>query len=243
MLLNCDLGERDGEHRVGDDAAVMPYLDQANIACGFHGGDPLTLYRTIRLAIEHDVAIGAHPSYPDREGFGRRSMQLDDDTLTAVLHYQISALDGMARAAGTTLAHIKPHGALYNDMMANEAQLVTVMQAIATLPTPLPLVLQSTVHWEAHTTMAQSLGLALLFEVFADRRYLPDGALMPRSQPGAVLEQAEALQQVQELLRSQQVRCSDGSLLRLRADTLCLHGDHPDAATSAARIRSLLQAR
>ncbi|MCR9106464.1 MAG: LamB/YcsF family protein [Gammaproteobacteria bacterium] len=243
MLLNCDLGESHGERRVGDDAAVMPYLDQANIACGFHGGDPLTISNTLRLAMQYGVAIGAHPSYPDREGFGRRSMTLDEDTMIATLHYQISALDGMARCAGTALQHVKPHGALYNDMMASEVLLNVIMRAIAAFPTPLPLILQSTPRWRDHLALADRVGIAVQFEVFADRRYLSSGALLPRSEAGAVLNANEALRQARQLLDSQQVTCTDGSLLHLQADTLCIHGDHAEAARCAAQIRSLMQAR
>lgn len=240
MLLNCDLGESYGERIIGDDATIMPYIDQANIACGFHGGDPLTIRRTLDLARQCGVQVGAHPSYPDREGFGRRSMELSQSELIANLHYQIAALEGMALAAGTTLAYVKPHGALYNDMMTKPAVREAVIETLSRYHRPLTLMLQATPQWEAHARELQQARIEALFEAFADRRYAADGSLVPRSERGAVLSGAEASQQALQLMRSATVTSASGDTLQLNAQTLCVHGDNPDAVSCLKSIRALL---
>src|SRR6056297_3211493 len=156
MLLNCDLGESYGTRRIGEDTAIMPHIHQANIACGLHGGDPLTIARTLQLARQCGVAVGAHPSYPDLEGFGRRSMALSDEELVAAVQYQMAALEGMALSAGLTLVHVKPHGALYNDMQANPAVRAAVLRAVATYHRPLTLILQATSNAAAHRDEARA---------------------------------------------------------------------------------------
>lgn len=240
MLLNCDLGESYGKHIVGSDAEVMPYIDQASIACGFHGGDPLTIRTTLDLAIQHGVQVGAHPSYPDREGFGRRSMALSQAELIASLHYQIAALEGMALAAGTTLSYVKPHGALYNDMMTDDTVRQAVIAALQSYHRPLALMLQATPHWQTHAQELRHANIEALFEAFADRRYMADGSLMPRSEAGAVLHSEDILQQAQQLLRSGTVVSASGTALQLHAQTLCVHGDNPAAVAVVAAIRALL---
>jgi 5-oxoprolinase (ATP-hydrolysing) subunit A len=238
ILLNCDLGEG-----MENDAEIMPYIDQANIACGFHAGDPLQISKTIELAIENNVTIGAHPSYPDRENFGRQSMVLEADELFASLLYQISALDGMAQSRGASVSYVKPHGALYNDMMSNGEIRTTVMRAIGSYHHPLSLMLQATPEWKQHTEEGDAQNVTLQFEAFADRRYLQNGALQPRSEPGSVLEEDEALVQVERLLESGEVDSTDGGLLKLNADTLCVHGDNPSALIAIKAIREILDKR
>lgn len=240
MRLNCDMGESYGDVVVGDDARVMPHIDQANIACGFHGGDPLTIDKTLVLARTHGVAVGAHPSYPDREGFGRRSMELPHDTLTATLHYQIAALEGMAARHGIQLGHIKPHGALYNDAMRDERLRRQLMQVIAAYHRPLPLVLQATAHNAALEREAQTEGVTLWFEAFADRAYTDDGLLQPRSEPGSVLEVDAMLAQAEQLVTHGTVTATGGRVLAIEADTLCVHGDNSHAIAGLSRLRSLL---
>ncbi|GAB5450348.1 MAG: 5-oxoprolinase subunit PxpA [Halioglobus sp.] len=242
MLLNCDLGESNGDNIVGDDDAIMPHIDQANIACGFHGGDPLTLQRCIALAREHGVSLGAHPSYPDRQGFGRRSMSLPAQQLQAVLHYQIAALEGMAASGDMQLSHVKPHGALYNDMMADDTVRHAVMEALAAYHRRYTLVLQSTADWEQHLAEAESRGLELLFEAFADRRYLADGSLQARSIPGAVLSGETMLEQARMVCTQGQVVTAEGTTLALHAQTLCVHGDSPGAAEQIRAIRQIVGA-
>ena len=164
MLLNCDLGESYGRWTMGMDAAVMPYIHQANIACGFHAGDPLTMRHTLALAAEHGVVIGAHPAYPDLVGFGRRSMTLSREEIIANLHYQIAALDGMAHSLGLSLAYIKPHGALYHDMMARSEVRAAIIEALVNYHRPLALMLQATVRANEHRAEAAAAGVPLLFE-------------------------------------------------------------------------------
>ncbi len=240
MLLNCDLGEGYGSWTMGMDAAVMPHLDQANIACGFHAGDPLTMHRTLALAAEHEVAIGAHPAYPDIVGFGRRSMTLSRAEIIATLHYQIAALDGMAQNLGLALAHVKPHGALYHDMMARSEVRAAIFEALMRYHRPLALIVQSTVHAAAHRAEAAAAGVGLLFETFADRCYADDGSLLPRSQLGAVHDSERMLAQVAQLIRDGSVTTVSGNIIPLPADTLCVHGDNPEAVRSIAAIRALV---
>ena len=240
MRLNCDLGESYGSWTMGLDAEVMPHIDQANIACGFHGGDPLTIRNTLQLAAQHDVSVGAHPAYPDLVGFGRRSMALSSDEIIASLHYQISALDGMAQSAGLSLDYIKPHGALYNDMMAKSAVRLAIMQAIADYQRPLPLMLQATPDATSHRAEAGQLGLDLMFEVFADRCYDDDGKLLSRSKPGAVHDREKMLAQVAQLIEHGSLTTVSGHTLSLEADTLCVHGDNPEGVQAIREIRSLV---
>lgn len=240
MRLNCDMGESYGDTVVGDDAGVMPHIDQANIACGFHGGDPVTIDTALALARSHGVAVGAHPSYPDREGFGRRSMSLSFEELAATLHYQVAALEGMAARHGLQLSHIKPHGALYNDAMRDERCRRHVMQAIAAYHRPLPLVLQATARNAALENEARTEGVTLWFEAFADRAYTDDGLLQPRSEPGSVLGVDAMLAQAQQLVTHGTVTTTGGKVLAIEADTLCVHGDNHHAIAGLTRLRTLL---
>lgn len=244
MKLNCDLGESFGSWSMGQDEQIMPLIDQANIACGMHAGDPLILQRTLQLAKAQNVEIGAHPSYPDLQGFGRRSMMMQQDELTALLHYQIAAVDGMAKNLSLILSYVKPHGALYNDMMANTKKgrelLNWVMKTIAEYHKPLDLMIQSTANWQQHLEAANKLGIELYFEAFSDRRYMSDGSLMPRSQAGAVLNAEQSLTQVKTLLERQCVITSDNQALPLKVDSLCVHSDSPDSLIIAQQIRDLV---
>jgi UPF0271 protein len=242
MLLNCDLGESYGNWTMGNDASVMPHIDQASIACGFHAGDPLTIRRTLALAAEHDVTVGAHPGYPDLVGFGRRSMSLSREELIANLHYQVAALDGMARSAGLTLAYVKPHGALYHDMMGEEAVRSALLQAVASYGAPnrlLALMIQATANAAQHRAEAHAVGVPLLFEVFADRCYADDGSLLPRSQPGAVHDREHMLAQVAQLHRNGSVTTHSGNTLELQFDTLCVHGDNAEGVAAIKTVRAL----
>ncbi len=240
MLLNCDLGESYGSWTMGLDEQVMPFIDQANIACGFHGGDPLTIRKTLALAKEHNVTVGAHPAYPDLVGFGRRSMNLAPQELAAALLYQISALDGMAKCAQLQLCYVKPHGALYNDMMARAEIRTTIMQAIASFHRPITLMLQATPSADLYREEASKVGIELLFEAFADRCYDNDGALLSRSKPGAVLNREKMLAQVQQLMDNGTVTTVDDKLITLSPDTLCVHGDNADGVAAIQEIRALV---
>ncbi|SNY56621.1 UPF0271 protein [Arsukibacterium tuosuense] len=240
MQLNCDLGESYGSWTMGLDSQVMPYIDQANIACGFHAGDPDVMQRTLQLAKQHGVQIGAHPAYPDLNGFGRRSMQCSHNEIINLIHYQVAALDGMAQCQGLSLSYVKPHGALYNDMMSKPAVWQAVLQAIASYHKPLKLMLLADNNSQNHQQQAAALKVELLFEAFADRRYTDQGKLTPRSEKGAVLHGSEVLAQVSELLNDGSVTTATGQRLALNADTLCVHGDNPGAIEQVAQIRALL---
>lgn len=241
MLLNCDLGESYGPWTMGLDAEVMPHIDQANIACGFHGGDPLTIRKTLALAARHGVSIGAHPAYPDLVGFGRRPMNLSADEIIANLHYQVAALEGMAHSQGMELSHVKPHGALYNDMMARCEVRAAIMEAVASYHRPLALMLQATPEADQHRAEAENFGIRLLFEAFADRCYDDDGKLLSRSRPGAVHERQRMLEQVQQLQRDGTVTTVSGRVLPMQADTLCVHGDNLEGVQAIQAIRALVR--
>lgn len=240
MLLNCDLGESYGSWAMGLDDQVMPHINQANIACGFHGGDPVTMRSTLALAARHGVKIGAHPSYPDLVGFGRRSMNLSDDELIAGLHYQVAALEGMALSQNLTLDYVKPHGALYNDMMAKSAVRATLLEAIASYHRPLALMLQATPAADQHRAEADALKVPLLFEAFADRCYDDDGSLLSRRLPGAVHSRDRMLAQVEQLCSQGTITTAGGKVLLLQVDTLCVHGDNLEGVQAIEAIRALV---
>jgi len=241
LLLNCDLGESFGSWTMGLDEQAMPHIDLANIACGFHGGDPDVMVRTLKLAKQHGVTIGAHPSYPDLQGFGRRSMQCSASEIVNLIHYQVAALDGMAQCQGLNLSYIKPHGALYNDMMAKPEVWQAVLQAVSSYHKPLKLMILATADAAQYQQQAAAAGVSLLLEAFADRRYTDAGKLTPRSQTGAVLHGAEVLAQVRQLVAQGSVTTDSGKTLPLAADTLCVHGDNVAAITQLTEIRELLR--
>lgn len=242
LLLNCDLGESYGSWSMGMDSAVMPFIDQANIACGFHGGDPLVMSKTLSLAKTYGTEVGAHPSYPDLMGFGRRSMHCSTDEIKALVTYQVAAMDGMASTQGLTLSYIKPHGALYNDMMAKDEVRHAVMDAVANYHRPLRLMLQATADAEIHRNEAKACNIDLYFEAFADRCYADDGRLLSRSIPGAVHDRDKMLAQVKQLSEAGSVTTVSGKVLELYADTLCVHGDNVQGVQAIETIRGLIHA-
>lgn len=240
MKLNCDLGESFGAWSMGLDDQAMPHIDQANIACGFHAGDPVVLANTLALAKEHRVTVGAHPSYPDRQGFGRRSMTLSENELYQTVQYQMAAVEGMARVQGLTLEYVKPHGALYNDMMKDEAIRNTLMKAVRDYPTPLTLMIQATPRFEEHQHEANALKLPLWFEAFADRQYDDEGFLVSRQLPGAVLSEREMIEQVKTLLTDQVIYSRSKKALSFPVDSLCVHGDNPVGIQHIQTIKTLI---
>jgi len=233
MDLNADLGEG------MDDGAILPFLTSANVACGLHAGGPLTMDRTVALALDHGVCIGAHPSYADRENFGRTAQQLSREEVRALVLYQVAALDGLVRARGGSLSHVKTHGALYNQAAKDEELARAVADAVRAFRRDLLLVgLAGSVQIEA----ARAAGLRAAGEAFADRRYLPDGSLMPRSQPGSVLgDPGEVAEQALRIAKEGFAVASDGSRVRIDAQTLCLHGDTPGAVQMAQAVRQRLE--
>ena len=236
--LNCDLGESFGAWTMGADAAVMPYISSANIACGFHAGDPDTMRRTVDLAIRAKVAIGAHVSLPDLVGFGRREMRVTANEAHAITLYQVGALAAFVRAAGSRLAHVKPHGALYN-MAARDASLAdAIAGAVYAFDPSLRLV------GLAHSELPRAgtrAGLAVAHEAFADRRYQDDGSLTPRDEAGAVIDEIDAAAaQARVIARGEPVATRSGGAIMVQADTICVHGDRPDAGEFARRLHGAL---
>lgn len=239
LTLNCDMGESFGAWQMGNDQQVMPHIHMANIACGFHAGDPHIINQTIKLAIQHKVKIGAHPSYPDLQGFGRRSLALSVDEITNMLIYQIGAIKALCDNHGAPLSYVKPHGALYNDMLKDLSIFEAVVDAIASFH--LPLMTLALADTQAYLDIAERYDVPLLFEAFADRGYQANGMLAARGQPNAVLTDEEAiLNQVQQIARYGKVRTIDGFSIPLIADTICVHGDNLNSVRLIEKIRALL---
>ena len=236
--INSDLGESFGAYTIGDDAAMMPVITSASIACGFHGGDPVVMERTVRLARSHGVEIGAHPGFPDLAGFGRREMRLSPDEIRAILIYQIGALWGFGRAQGARLQHVKPHGALYN-MAANDAGWSrAIAEAVAGVDPGLILV---ALHGSAMEQAGRDAGLRVAREAFGDRGYTRGGTLVARGHPGALVTQPAAVaRRVVQMVTEGTVETVDGGEIRLVPDTLCFHGDTPGAAQLVRAARDAL---
>jgi UPF0271 protein len=238
--LNADVGESFGDWRLGDDEALMPSVSSANVACGFHAGDPGVIRRTIALAQAHGVSVGAHPGYPDLAGFGRRDMALSPAEVTDLVLYQVAALAGMAAAAGVRLAHVKPHGALYNRAARDEAAAAAIARAVALVDRNLVLFgLAGSRLLEA----GRREGLTVAAEAFADRGYEADGRLRARDLPGALVTDADlVVSRVMQMITSRSIAAVGGSTVAIEADTICLHGDTPGAAALARRVRQGLEA-
>jgi 5-oxoprolinase (ATP-hydrolysing) subunit A len=235
--LNADLGEGFGAWRLGDDAAMLAVVSSANLACGFHAGDPAIMLATASRALEHGVAIGAHPSYRDLAGFGRRAMDADPHELHAEVLYQVSALRGIAASIGAEVRYIKPHGALYNRIAVDDAQAEAVARAAAA--TGLPLL---GLPGSALERMAAEHGVGFVAEGFADRAYLADGTLAPRSIPGAVLDDPdEVAERAVRMAVDGLVDTLDGDTIPLRIASLCVHGDTPGAVELATATRAALE--
>ena len=238
MKLNCDAGESFGSWKMGSDEAILPYVDMANFACGYHAGDPVIMDRSIKLALKHNVIIGAHPAYPDLMGFGRRSLACSVDEVEAMVIYQIGALYGFIKANQATLTYVKPHGGLYNDMMKDLRIFKAVVTAVSRFDKTLKLMVLSMVDTTAHEKIAKELGVELLYEVFADRAYDDNGLLLPRSQSGAVLHDVNAVIKRLELLQTKGLlETISGQKIALRADTLCVHGDNEEAVNLVKTLR------
>ena len=237
--LNSDLGESFGPGPMGQDAALMESISSANVACGFHAGDPGAMRQTIALARDKGVAIGAHPGFPDLVGFGRREMKASPAEVEDFVLYQVAALAGMARAQGTKLQHVKAHGALYNMACKDRALADAIARAVAAFDRSLILF---GLPGSELLRAGEAAGLPVAAEVFADRAYDPDGSLTSRSKPGSVIHDAKAVvERAVRMVREQNVVAVDGSTIALRADTICLHGDTPGAADLARAVRTGLE--
>jgi UPF0271 protein len=236
--LNCDMGESYGAWKMGADAEVMPHISSANIACGFHGGDPATIRKTVRLALDHGVAIGAHPSLPDLQGFGRRAMKISPQDLYDLVIYQAGAVEAFARAAGGRLHHVKCHGALYNMAAVDEGLSEAMARAAKDLGNVRVYVLSNSLMMKT----VKRQGIPVSGEVFADRGYSDDGTLAPRDQPGGMIVDAQqSVRQALAMIEQGVVTSLSGKRVPVAADTLCLHGDQPGAVTFAKEIRKVFK--
>ncbi|WP_053383556.1 LamB/YcsF family protein [Leucobacter celer] len=236
--LNSDLGESFGGYRLSDDAAVLASVSSANVACGFHAGDPLGIRATCRAAVAAGVTIGAHPGYRDLAGFGRRFIDVEPHELTDEVIYQIGALQALARSVGGEVRYVKPHGGLYNAIAVHEGQALAVVRAVLEVDAGLPLMV---LPGSVAERVARDAGLRTVAEAFADRGYLPDGTLVKRGAPGALLDGDAAIAQALRFARGEPMAAVDGSLLRLATESICLHGDNPEAVRLARRIRNELE--
>ncbi|HLO79411.1 MAG TPA: 5-oxoprolinase subunit PxpA [Chitinophagaceae bacterium] len=238
--LNCDMGESTGSRKIGDDESIMPFISSSNIACGFHGGDPMVMHATVDLAVKHGVAIGAHPSFYDIEGFGRNEIALSKEEIYDLVVYQVSALQGFTRMGGAELHHVKPHGALYN--MA--ARIPGYAKAIASAVRDLdPRLILYGLSGSELIKAGKEMGLRTCSEVFADRTYQDDGSLTPRSRSGAVIHEFEqSLEQVKMMLEDGRVRTVTGNIISIEAETICIHGDHEGSALFAKELNKNLSA-
>lgn len=237
--INSDLGESFGAWSMGDDAAMLDVVTSANVACGFHAGDPAGILRTLKAAVAKNVTIGAHVAYPDKVGFGRRNMDLASDELTADVIYQIGALQGLAKAAGTSVRYVKPHGALYNTIAHDRRQALAVIAAIRAIDPTLILVALA---GSELIELARNEGLQCVAEAFADRAYTPQGTLVSRREPGAVLHDPQIVaQRMLRLVQDGTIEAIDGSRTRIQADSICVHGDSPAAVEMARELRRVLE--
>lgn len=238
--LNADLGEGFGVWRLGDDDAMLRVVSSANVACGFHAGDPAGLSRVCRSAAERGVRIGAQVSYRDLAGFGRRFIDVAADDLVADVVYQIGALQAIARASGSAVSYVKPHGALYNTIVTHREQAAAVARAVRLVDPALPVLgMAGSVFFDE----AAQLGLRTVAEAFADRAYRPDGALVPRREPGAVLDDPAAIaERVVTLVTSGRVTAIDGTEITVGVESVCVHGDSPGAVQIATAVRDRLRA-
>jgi UPF0271 protein len=241
ITLNCDMGEHFGVWLKSDDEQLMPYINIANLACGFHASDPLNIVKSVRLAIKYHRKIAVHPSYPDLVGFGRRTLKCSLEEIRALILYQIGALDAIGQAEGIEIEYIKPHGALYNDMMNDKEIFKTIVKVIAQYNPNLPLFILSTKNNKKYQKIAKKYGVKLLYEVFMDRNYTDEGVLVPRSEPNSVVHNPkEALQRMKTLLDKGYIKSIGGKKLKLQVDTICVHGDNAQAVEFVKLLRDVL---
>jgi UPF0271 protein len=239
VTLNADLGESFGAWSMGADREILPLIGSANLACGFHAGDPLVMRDTLRLAKQNGVSVGAHPAYPDLQGFGRRRMTIPADELEAIILYQIGALAGLARAEGLSVTHVKPHGALSNMACENDKIAETVARAVKAHNSDLILLAPALSPLAA---AGRAAGLTVVQEIFADRAYLDDGQLVPRSRPDAMIHgAAAALAQVAAMLSEAAIVCASGKRLPTEIGSICVHGDGTDAVAIARHLNQALR--
>ncbi len=241
--LNCDMGESFGAYNIGMDETVISYITSANIACGWHAGDPLVMDKTVKMAVANGVGVGAHPGYPDLIGFGRRNMDCTPDEIRSYLIYQIGALQAFCTVHGTRLQHIKPHGALYLTAVGNEKVARAVAEAIVSVDPNLLYVALAGAKGEMVRRIGKEVGLKVVYEAFPDRAYTPEGNLVSRHQPGAVIKDPEKVaERALRMAAEGVVIAINGASVPIEAQTLCVHGDTPSAADLVKSIRQTLEA-
>jgi len=239
--LNSDVGETFGNHKIGLDEEVIPLISSANVACGYHGGDPHVMKRTLAIAKKHGIAVGAHPGFPDLMGFGRRDMDVSLGEIQDYVTYQVGALQAFASVLGLRLQHVKLHGAMYNMAVKNPQITEAVAAVLNGLDPELILLVLAGPDRNQLQEMGRRTGIRMAFEFFADRAYNPDGSLVSRQEPGAVLHDEEQVtDKVLQMVAEGTVTARDGSAIELAADTICVHGDNPAAVSLAGRIRQAL---
>lgn len=237
--LNCDMGESFGNYICGSDDEVVPFITSANVACGFHASDPLVMQKTVAMCKKNNVSVGAHPGFPDLVGFGRRKMQVSPAELKAMVMYQIGALQAFCLANGVSLAHVKPHGAMYNMAGKDEKMAMAICEGIYAVN---PKLILLGLAGSKLLTAAKKTGLRIAQEVFADRAYEEDGSLVARNKAGAMItDETEAIARVISMIKMQRVQAITGKEIAVKADSICLHGDSPKAVLFAQKIRSALQ--
>lgn len=240
--LNCDLGESYGAWRIGSDEALIPMITSANIACGWHAGDPLVMEKTIQLAVASGVAIGAHPGFPDKMGFGRRPMECSRSEIRAYIIYQVGALQAFCKINGGRLRYVKPHGALYNMAESREEIADVIAEAIASLDAALAMVALAGPGADKKQKLAVKYGVPIVLEAFPDRAYQADGTLLPRREAGAVIaDPAVVARRAVQMAKDGTVTAVGGTCLPLNPQTLCIHGDTPESLSNAAEIRNALR--
>lgn len=226
---------------MGVDEDIMPFIDSANIACGFHASDPLIMQQTVKLACKHGVTIGAHPGYPDLVGFGRRSIKCSSPEIEFLVIYQCGALEAICKANGSKIEYVKPHGALYNDMMKDEEIFMSIVRALSKYNKDLKLMILSTNNNFHYETLAKAYDIGLIYEVFADRGYTQEGLLVPRTQEGAVIESTDEIIQRIALLQSEKkLKTASGEKIDMQADSMCVHGDNQQAVNLVKSLREYI---
>jgi UPF0271 protein len=241
--LNCDMGESFGAYKLGMDEKVIQFITSANIACGWHAGDPLVMDTTVKMAVEHGVGVGAHPGYPDLLGFGRRNLDCTVEEVRNYLVFQIGALQAFCQVHGTQLQHVKPHGALYLTAVGDEGVARAVAEAIVSVNPELLYVALAGAKGELVTRIGQEIGLKVVYEAFPDRAYTPEGTLVSRRQSGAVIKDPqEVSERALRMAKEGIVIAVDGTSIPLEAQTLCVHGDTPSAVDLVKSIRETLEA-
>ncbi|MDY0051609.1 MAG: 5-oxoprolinase subunit PxpA [Aliarcobacter sp.] len=241
IKLNCDMGESFGAWKMGLDDEIMPYIDMANLACGFHASDAITMNKSVILATKYNVTIGAHPAYQDLLGFGRRTILCSLEEIKSIVLYQLGALNAFCKAHGTTISYVKPHGALYNDMMRDENIFKAILNAISSFDKNIKLMILSSNKNEAHEYTAKLYSINLIYEVFADRNYNDDGTLVSRTLDNAVIhDELELVDRIINLKEKGFIKSVNGEKLFFKTDTICVHGDNEKALDFIKLLRKAI---